>query len=284
LKESGVVRVTTLMDNTAASGFFSEWGLSLLIEAGGKRVLFDTGGSPLLLKNAHRAGVSLSHLDAIVLSHGHADHTGGLMAVLHECAPVPVVGHPDIFSGRLVLRPGDTVPESIGIPFSRAELESAGAEFMLSRGPTVVFPGLITSGEIPMLTVFEKIDTTLMISRNGILEADEVLDDQCIIVTTPIGLLVINGCAHHGVTNALVYAMKITGISKIAAVAGGMHLMRSEGGVIQDTIEILKKMDVQRVIASHCTGAYATERLQESFGRRCAAGYSGFIFEVASPS
>ena len=88
------VRVTALSDNIPGSGFKSEWGLSLLIEADGCRLLFDTGASSLAVDNAFKAGIELAGIGKIVLSHGHYDHTGGLLAVLHATGSARVIAHP----------------------------------------------------------------------------------------------------------------------------------------------------------------------------------------------
>ena len=90
------VRITTLSENTANFGFLAEWGISILIEVDGMKILVDTGLSFSAVHNAKLLGVDLSTIDRIVLSHGHVDHTGGLRDVLKIKGEVEVIAHPDI--------------------------------------------------------------------------------------------------------------------------------------------------------------------------------------------
>lgn len=121
------VRITTLSENTASYGFLAEWGLSILIEVDGLRILMDTGLSFSAVHNAQLMGIDLSTIDRIVLSHGHADHTGGLREVLKIKGAVDIIAHPNVWTSKYTRRDGQTEEQYIGIPFSREELESRGA-------------------------------------------------------------------------------------------------------------------------------------------------------------
>ena len=142
------VDITTLSENTASYGCIGEWGLSILVETGGSRVLLDTG---LSFSAVHKAGVrrvDLSGIDRIVLSHGHVDHTGGLAGVLAETGEVEVIAHPDVFAEKCARR-GEVVRD-VGIPFSREELEALGARFSLTSEPVRITDRVMTTGEVPM--------------------------------------------------------------------------------------------------------------------------------------
>jgi len=261
---SGVF-ITTLCDNIAGHGFKAEWGFALLIEANGKRILFDSGATSLVVENARVNGIDLSHIDNIILSHGHMDHTGGLLAMLSQTGRTTVVAHPDIWEERYVLRPGKESPQSIGIPFSKEELEKRGAVFVLSREPVSVTPNIITSGEIPMVSSYEHVEDSLQVIKSGVFIADKLADDLSLIISTNSGLVVILGCAHRGVVNTLFHARKLTGISRVAAVIGGMHLLQASDERIRRTITDLKAMEVQRLVVSHCTGFRAATQLSMAF-------------------
>jgi len=145
------VKITCLVENSVRLGtrFRGEHGVSVLVETSAGRVLFDTGQSGVvLLHNAHEMGLSLRSIDAIVLSHGHYDHTGGMDAVLKAAGETPVFAHPDIFVPRFSRRPDGSL-KPIGIPFDREWLEGLGASWRLDRKPQEVIPGVFTTGEVP---------------------------------------------------------------------------------------------------------------------------------------
>src|SRR5664280_943409 len=148
--------------------FRAEHGLAMLIECEGQRILFDTGQSGEVVRNLSLLAVHPAQLDAVVLSHGHYDHAGGLAAVLtHAGKPMPVYAHPAIFSARYSSRNGAV--HAVGLPFSREHLESLGAVFHLSHQPQDITGELTTSGTIPRLTDFEHISTDLVIkSADGV--------------------------------------------------------------------------------------------------------------------
>ena len=129
------VKITTLSENTANYGFLAEWGLSILVEVDGLRILIDTGLSFSAVYNAQLMGIDLARVDRIVLSHGHADHTGGLREMLKIKGEVDVIAHPDIWAAKYVQRDDEAKEQYCGIPFSRVELESRGARFNLAKKP-----------------------------------------------------------------------------------------------------------------------------------------------------
>ena len=121
------------------------------------KLLWDTGASSeVMLHNADALNIDLSKIDLICLSHGHYDHTGGLMAVLQQMKRrVPVLAHPDIFAPKLKARP---TLDYIGPPFTRGQAEAAGAVMLDCRGPAALAPGITTTGEIPRLEAFEAVE------------------------------------------------------------------------------------------------------------------------------
>jgi len=258
------VRITTLSENTANFGFLAEWGISILIEVDGMKILVDTGLSFSAVHNAKLLGVDLSTIDRIVLSHGHADHTGGLRDVLKIKGEVEVIAHPDIWAARYVQRDQKEV-QYCGIPFSREESESWGARFNLSREPIYITDNVLTTGEIPMLSSYEKIENNLFVKENDTLCQDPLADDLALVIDTDFGLVVILGCAHRGIVNTLRQAQQLTGKELVYAVIGGTHLYRASKERIEKTIVDLKKMGVQRLGVSHCTGFHAAAQMAQEF-------------------
>jgi len=223
---------------------------------------------PVRNGNAVAMGIDLSRIDTIVLSHGHRDHTGGLPHILRLARKqVEVVAHPDIWAAKYVLRPGRK-EEYIGIPFPREASESSGASFNLTREPVWISENIVTSGEIPMLAEYETIDPILFVKEQGELKPDPLRDDQAVFINSNRGLIVILGCAHRGVINTLRHAQKLTGVEAIYAVIGGTHLIGASPERMNSTVADLRRLDIQRLGVSHCTGLPASAILVQEFGDR----------------
>jgi len=260
------IHLTTLSENTANYGFLAEWGFSILVEVNGMRILMDTGLSFSAVHNAQLMGIDLPTIDRIVLSHGHADHTGGLRNVLRIKKEVEVIAHPDIWDAKYVRRDSEAREQYCGIPFSREELESRGARFNLTRESVRIGENIMTTGEIPMITGYEELENNLFTKESGVLQPDKLADDLALIVDTEFGLVVILGCAHRGIVNTLRHAQKLTGKELVYAAIGGTHLFRASDERIEHTIAGLRKMGIQRLGVSHCTGFRASARLAQEFG------------------
>ena len=275
-------RITTLAENTAgAPQTLGEWGFSALIEADGMSILMDTGLGHAITHNAELLNVDLKRTDMIVLSHAHADHTGGLQTVLQRIRrEVPVIGAPEIWDQKYSTR-GTTTPRYIGIPYQRAELESLGARFNLSKEPIKLSKNVMTTGEVSVVTDFEKVGgDTLLVKVDDDYQLDQFPDDRALIVTTEVGLVVILGCAHRCLINTLYHAQNLTGIKRIHTVVGGCHLMDASEERIMKTIAALKDLDVQRVGVSHCTGLKAAAMMAGELGSRFFFNTAGTVVTV----
>ncbi|HEY41276.1 MAG TPA: MBL fold metallo-hydrolase [Dehalococcoidia bacterium] len=258
------VRITTLSENTANYGFLGEWGLSILVEADGVQVLMDTGLNLSAAYNAQVMRLDLSTIDRIVLSHGHADHTGGLCEVLRLTGAVEIIAHPDIWVDKFTRR-SEGNERKISIPFSQKELEDLGARFNLTREPIRITGNIMTTGEIPMITDYEEIDSHLFIREGDEFKPDPLADDLALVIDTEFGLVVILGCAHRGMVNTLRHAQTLTGRERVYAVIGGTHLIGASEERLERTIADLREMDIQRLGVSHCTGFPASARLAQEF-------------------
>ena len=254
------------------ASLWAEHGLSILLDLDlGSRemkLLWDTGASgEVMLHNSRALHIDLDEIDMICLSHGHYDHTGGLMAAVQQRKKsIPVLAHPDIFAPKLKARP---TLEYIGPPFSRVQGEAAGAVMLECRGPVPLAPGLTTTGEVPRRESLETAEGFWTV-RDGHYFPDAIPDDQALAAVLPDrGLAVITGCAHSGIINTIRQAQRITGIDEIYAVIGGFHLQGADQKRIDATAESLRDLDPALVRPGHCTGQKAVCILQEALGDRC---------------
>jgi 7,8-dihydropterin-6-yl-methyl-4-(beta-D-ribofuranosyl)aminobenzene 5'-phosphate synthase len=255
------IKITTLSENTATIGCLAEWGLSMLVSTEDSHILLDTGTTITATHNADMLCVDLSKVDTIVLSHGHFDHTGGLREVLRRTGEVEVICHPDIWAPKYARV--DDREFYVGIPFQRLELESLGARFNLTREPVRLGHSIMTTGEVPMNTAFEKIDPDVFVMKDGTLQQDPLADDLALIIQTEVGMIVILGCAHRGIINTLQRAQELTGNKTVYAAIGGAHLFRASEYQIERTIAALKGMGIKKLGLSHCTGMPAAIRISQ---------------------
>lgn len=275
------LRITTLSENTAGGDdFLGEWGLSVLVEADNAKILLDTGPSISAVHNADSLGIDLSKIDNIVLSHGHFDHTGGLREMLRRMKKeIEIIAHPDIWQAKYSRREGKP-DRYIGIPFKQEELASLGGRFRLTKEPVKITDNVWTTGEIPMVTDFETIDSKLFIKENSILKPDPIMDDNAIVIKTERGLVIILGCAHRGMINTIYHARKITGVTEVHAVIGGSHLIgASEEGVWQ-SIAALRELGVQKLGLCHCTDLPVISVLAQEFGENFVFNKAGTVIEI----
>ncbi len=275
------LRITTLSENAANMGeFLAEWGLSILIETDEVNILLDTGTTISVCHNADTLGVDLSKIDKIVLSHGHHDHTGGLRQVLGRMKKeIEIIAHPDIWATKYSRRKGKA-DRYIGIPFQREELESLGARFKLTAKPVKITDNIMTTGEVPMITDYEEIDSPLWVREANAWEPDKLADDLAIIMNTDLGLVVVLGCAHRGIINTLYHAQQLTGRKEIHTVLGGSHLISASEERIWLAITALKELEVQKLGLCHCTSLPAAALLAQEFGDKFFFNNTGTVLEL----
>lgn len=274
------MKCTLLTENTAnKKGLLAEHGFSVLVEACGKRLLFDTGQSDVYLKNAEKLGVSLSQLDGIVLSHGHYDHCGGLAYFPKE------LKMPDVYVGKGAFLKKcfqDKNKESrfIGIPWEREQLLfERGISFQETDGIKEIFPGIFLIDQILPTEDFDGVAEGFYIDGEKRTE-DKMLDEQILVIKEDYGLHVIAGCAHVGICSCLAKVQECFPGEKIGTVLAGMHLRSASEGHIQKVISRLKELNPEILVPVHCTGMQATVSMKLSFGKKCRLGEVGVTLEV----
>jgi len=248
----------------------AEHGFSALIKVrwGDRQgtVLFDTGISRTgVLYNMDAMEINISDIQAIILSHGHADHANGLAGIVNRkgVRNLPLLLHPDAYLERKVVLPGGN---EIRLPAPKInDLRKENVEIIEGVNPSMLVDDMILiSGEIPRITDFEKGFPTHYAKRNDTWEPDPfIMDDQCAIVNVRgKGLVIVTGCGHSGVINVIRNAQILTGITRIYAVIGGFHLTgRLFETIIPDTIKALLEINPRYIMPGHCTGWSAIHQI-----------------------
>jgi 7,8-dihydropterin-6-yl-methyl-4-(beta-D-ribofuranosyl)aminobenzene 5'-phosphate synthase len=272
------VDITVLVEDTVFEARMrAEHGLSLYIDAGNYRILFDTGASALFLGNAKNLGLHLSGLDALVLSHNHYDHTGGVefLVDLYSGAP-PIFAHPKAFSQSYAeakagakVQSGRVAARTVGFPYplGLTGLQKRGLQLTTNREALEIHKDIWLSGEVPRNCPFEDIGRKFFLDP-CLTQPDDLVDDQALIIKTGRGLIVISGCCHSGIVNTLEAASSLFPDTPVWAVVGGFHLLDADARRIKRSVDYLTSLSPQQVIAGHCTGFDALCSLRRAFGKR----------------
>ena len=275
------LQITVLVDNDVRdASLVGEHGLSMWVKADGRRILFDTGAGKALPQNAAVLGVNLATADAVVLSHGHADHTGGLATVLEQAPRARIVAHPAALEAKYTCSEG-AAPRAAGMAtaFVRA-LGSADRQRVPTRGPTEIAPGVWVTGEVPRRTDFEDTGGRFCLDPAG-QQVDTLVDDQSMWIDSAAGIVVVCGCAHSGIVNTLNAVARAAGRESISAVIGGTHLLRASPERLEQTARALEGYNVRLLATCHCTGKTGQEFFHRRLPERavaCVAG-SRFVFD-----
>ena len=260
--------------NAASDQLLAEHGYSLLltIQRGGSRhsMLYDAGFTRrTALHNLDVLGVKVNELRAIALSHGHADHHGGLAGLVSRVGRrgLPLVLHPDAWLDRkLVFPDGREIPAP---PPSHMDLAREGVEVIEERGPTLLVDGcVLVTGQVERTTDFEPGFPIQYRRRGHDWEPDYMVwDDQGVIVQVAgKGLVVMSSCSHSGVINVLRNARRLTGVDKLHAFIGGCHLTGAiMEPVIPRTMDEMGALSFDYIVPGHCTGWKATHDLARRF-------------------
>ncbi len=267
-----------LVDNQTTQGLIAEHGLSMLINAGRKTILFDAGQKDALEQNTKTLGMNLTHIDAFALSHGHYDHTGAVDFVLQENPEVTVYAHPKIFSRRFSIYPGKGPKEISMPPEERLSLENlADAQLQWVREPKKIMDGIWLTGPIPRFQPLEDVGGPFFTDPEGI-EPDPIPDDMAMWLETPKGLLVVCGCCHSGLINTLNHMVAVSGQKRIWGIVGGLHLKNASKHRLEVTANVLRAYEPDFMVPCHCTGEAAINYFKRNLNAEIRSGFAGYKF------
>jgi 7,8-dihydropterin-6-yl-methyl-4-(beta-D-ribofuranosyl)aminobenzene 5'-phosphate synthase len=284
VKSVEVVILWTMLTDRFGVG---EWGFSALVEADGRRILFDTGARPeTVLQNSRELKIDLSGVTDVILSHHHGDHVGGLVTLRRELAR----RNPDalkrayVGAGIFLSRPGPDGRETNEALALRQEYEALGGSFALIERPTEIFPGAWLTGPVPR-THPERNWTLKRTIRfpDGRQAEDNVPEDMSLVLDTGKGLVVVSGCGHAGIINTLEYARQKVRQVPVHAALGGFHLFEAHAATLDWTAGKLRPMEVANFLGAHCTGIEPVYELRQRLGlsrAHCSVGAVGSRFSL----
>lgn len=275
-------RIATIIENSEGirEELSFEHGLSLWVEREGRAVLFDTGASDAFLKNARLLNIDLNRAEAVVVSHGHSDHSGGVRALYGSLSlRAPLVTGPAFFDEKYACEHGGH--HFIGPDFSEAWLSfqgiehrvtgtasGAGGSDLLGVGvSTEIIPGVHVVNGFRRTHPEEADNPRFVVARGEVsgpeeLVVDDYRDEVCLVVESRKGLIVALGCAHPGAMN-MVDQVRATFGGRIYAVLGGTHLMDSDEKRAAVTIGYLRSLGCERLGIAHCSGETAARLAAE---------------------
>lgn len=267
--------ITIIVDNMSeTSELKSEHGLSIWVEADGRKILFDTGQSDILIHNAEQLGIDLATADALVLSHGHYDHTGGVEPVIARNTSIAIYCNSGVFIPRYS-RQSDGRMKPIGITRKSSKaLQKVSDNIHWVDKPLMLADDIGITGPIPRVTDCEDTGGNFFYDLEGT-KPDPVSDDLAVWLQTSKGLCVLTGCCHSGLVNTIEYISLLTAQTPVHSVIGGFHLLNASSERMENTCDYLHDWNVKRIVSCHCTGEKAVEYLRSQFNDRVQIGRVG---------
>ncbi|HPL54627.1 MAG TPA: MBL fold metallo-hydrolase [Bacillota bacterium] len=263
------MKITVLVDNNTIIDryLYGEPGASFFIEDCGKRILFDVGYSDIFIKNAHKLNINLYDTDFIAISHGHNDHTWGLVPMVRLCSEAPAENFkskkPVLLAHTQTFKSKYHGTEMIGSILTEDVLRDY-FEMKLTDKPFWITENLVFLGEIERTNSFENKEPIGKFMNNGAKEDDFLRDDTALAYKSGAGLVIITGCSHSGICNIVEHAKKICNENRVADIIGGLHLLNPDKEKMELTKEYLKQSNIKKLHACHCTDLHSKIELSEA--------------------
>lgn len=269
------MRATVIVDNIKNGAMAGEWGLCVLIEYGGKKILLDAGASSLFAENAEKLNIPLNEIDFAVLSHAHYDHANGMERFfqLNDHAKFYLQSGcgENCYGKRWFFRQYIGIPRGILAKYPDRILYASG-NFSICDGVSLIphtSPGLDAVGK----------REHMYLRKNGRWYPDDFSHEQSLVFETPRGLVIFNSCSHGGAVNIIREVTAAFPGQKVLALIGGLHLYNKSEGEIRELARMLRATEVQQVCTGHCTGKKAYGILKEELGDVVRQFHTGFVMD-----
>ena len=271
------LKISTLIENLPDKDgkLKFEHGFSAYIEDDGMRVLFDTGQTGVFMENAKQLGIDLAATDAVILSHGHYDHTGGMPALLSIIKEeIPIYVGKEFFLPKYKYLEDGTWKYN-GNPFEKQQLPEL---HYITEDVTRISENLYLIKNFARTNGFETVNSKFFVKTETGYEQDLFRDEIALGIKTKQGLVLLVGCSHVGIVNILEHVKKNLNLP-VAAVIGGTHLVEAGEERLRKTVEAFRIHGVKIIAVSHCTGEAGMELLQKEFPAGFVLNTTGNVME-----
>jgi 7,8-dihydropterin-6-yl-methyl-4-(beta-D-ribofuranosyl)aminobenzene 5'-phosphate synthase len=275
------MKITTLIENTKPldSKLKSEGALSFFVEYDGKKIIFDTGekGKPLIY-NAKKLGVDIENADYMVLSHGHYDHTGGVMPYIETYGNnFKLIINPAVFLPRYRYKDGKK--DDIGTPFTMDDLKINNVETIFSEDVEAISENIHVISDFSLHPEYRMEDNGLFYEEDGVEKKDFMPGESVLVMKHEKGLVLLIGCSHSGVVS-IVEKIREQYNENIYAVFGGTHLVKSSQGFIDKTVKYFKNSEIEKIGVCHCNGENAAKTFKEEIPDRYFQITTGKVINI----
>ena len=268
--------IMIIVDNKAVEGISGEWGLSVLVRYGGKKILLDAGASDLFLANMKKLGIDAAEIDYAVLSHAHYDHANGLPVFLenNEKAKLYVRDQtaPDCYAKKIIFRKYIGIPRKMLSKYAD-RIETVSGDHKLTDGVWLIphkTEGLGRIGERELM--FRK-------TRRGWIP-DDFSHEQSLVLRTDKGLVILNSCSHGGTDNIINEVKATFPDEKVYGLIGGFHLFNKPDDEIREVAGRIRDTGIEYVCTGHCTKDRAFRILKEELGETVCQMKVGYRIEI----
>ena len=270
------IKITVVIDNIANKKLPGEWGLCLLIDYQGKKILVDAGASDLFLKNIKELGEDIREVNLATLSHAHYDHANGMPVFFQHNDKakfyVRETTEADCYARKLIFH------RYIGIPKNLLQeypdrIEIVSGDYELMEGAWLI------PHKTKGLSQIGKREKMYRKTANGWV-IDDFSHEQSLVLDTDKGLLIVNSCSHGGVVNIIREVRQTFPDKKIYGYIGGFHLYNKTDDEINEVAKELEKEDVEYICTGHCTKDHAYGILKEKLQERMHQLKTGLIIEI----
>jgi 7,8-dihydropterin-6-yl-methyl-4-(beta-D-ribofuranosyl)aminobenzene 5'-phosphate synthase len=246
-----MLNLTVLVENkTYIDGLMAEHGLSLYLETDQMNLLYDTGASDLFLRNAKRLKVDIDRVEALVISHGHYDHTGGVPSFYQANTHAPIYIHKEAFYESYGLENGKQRNRPCGIRWSLSEIDPNEERVILTEGPKWLTEDIVISGSIPVVEGFVPADHFVIKEPGKEFYPDPMAHEQFLAFRDRDagGIHVISGCSHTGIESCLRYAKELFPNERVITLVGGFHLSRASAEIREQALLYLLGENIEQIV------------------------------------